>query len=308
MQQLDMNLLFALDTLLQEQSVTRAAERLGLSVPAMSRTLLRLRKMMGDPLLVRAGMRLVPTYRALELQPKVSALVEQTRSLVQSKSSLSLHEMERTFTVRCEDSTALFTAQLYDLMARSAPKVKLRILGATANDIDELREGTVHLVISATMVASPEIKQQRLLKSTLVGVARPDHPIWERGITPRRFASFKHVNASRMGRDVTPIDHELAKLKLRRDISLVVPSFHAALVMATTSLLIATIPQHIMDSARSMSLRTFKIPLTLPPIAISQAWHPRFEYDEAHRYLRECVREVCRESLARVQQVLSVDG
>src|SRR3954469_13688372 len=98
MQQLDLNLLFALDTLLQEQSVTRAAEKLQLSVPAMSRTLLRLRKMMGDPLLVRAGMRLVPTSRALQLQPQVAALVDQTRALVQSKGATPLHEIERTFT------------------------------------------------------------------------------------------------------------------------------------------------------------------------------------------------------------------
>jgi DNA-binding transcriptional LysR family regulator len=297
MQQPDMNLLFALDTLLQEQSVTRAAERLGLSVPAMSRTLLRLRKMMGDPLLVRAGMRLVPTSRALELQPEISALMEQTRALVQAKAAVPLREVERTFTVRCEDSTALLTVGLYKLMSSHAPHVKLRVLEASARDADDLREGTVHLVISGTMAISPEIKQQVLFKSALVGAARTDHPIWKGGITLRRFISYKHVNASRKGLDFTPIDRELEKLKFRRDVPLVVPSFHAALVLASQSDLIATVPQILASSAEAMSLRTFKIPVPLSPITISQAWHPRFDSDHAHRYLRDCVREVCNVSL-----------
>lgn len=293
MQQPDMNLLFALDTLLQEQSVTRAAERLGLSVPAMSRTLLRLRKMMGDPLLIRAGMRLVPTSRALELQPEVSALVERTRALVQARGTVPLSEVERTFTVCCDDSTALLTVGLYKLMSRHAPNVKLRVLEASARDADDLREGTVHLVISGTMATSPELKQQILFRSTLVGAARTGHPIWKGGMTLRHFTSYKHVNASRKGLDFTPIDRELEKLKLRREVALVVPNFHAALVLASQSDLIATVPHILAPSAEAMSLRTFKIPVALPPITISQAWHPRFDSDNAHRYLRECVRDVC---------------
>jgi DNA-binding transcriptional LysR family regulator len=104
------------------------------------------------------------------------------------------------------------------------------------------------------------------------------------------------VNASRKGLDFTPIDTELEKLKLRRTIALVVPSFYAALVVASRSELLATIPQLLVGAAESFSLRSFKLPVPLTPIDILQSWHPRFEHDTAHSYLRECVREVCKAS------------
>jgi DNA-binding transcriptional LysR family regulator len=100
----------------------------------------------------------VPTSRALQLQPQVAALVDQTRALVQSKAATPLHEIERTFTIRTEDSTALLTSQLYEFVARRAPKLKLRVMETSTGDMEDLREGTVHLVISATREAAPEIK------------------------------------------------------------------------------------------------------------------------------------------------------
>jgi DNA-binding transcriptional LysR family regulator len=104
MQEPDLNLLAALEVLLREQSVTVAAEKMQLSVPAMSRTLARTRKLMGDPILVRAGMRLIPTPKAIELQPRLARLMEEARAVVFAPHQTPLKDLELTFTIRAEEA------------------------------------------------------------------------------------------------------------------------------------------------------------------------------------------------------------
>lgn len=146
---------------------------------------------------------------------------------------------------------------------------------------------------------SPETKLQKLFSSVSVGVARSDHPLFHGSPTAKKYASYRHVNASRRGIGHTPIDVELEKLKLRRTVSLVVPSFQAAILAAANSGLIATIPRILTRSAVSLGLRAFQIPVPVHPIAIFQAWHPRFDADPAHRFVRSCVLKACRLMLKR---------
>jgi DNA-binding transcriptional LysR family regulator len=294
MQELDLNLLMALNVLLREQSVTVAAEKMGLSVPAMSRTLNRIRKMMGDPILVRAGMRLVPTPRAVELQPRVTALVEEARALVQSAQAIPLKDLERTFTIRAEDSFIVLADKINGMLQERTPKITLRFISRTSEDFEALREGIVHLDIGEIRTRSPELKMQMLFQSVPVGAAGSNHPLFGGKITPKKYAAWKHVNASRRGLSYTPIDAELEKLHLKRTVSLVVPSFQTALVAAANSQLVATIPRYLSHSAESSGLRVFAIPVPVHPVAIFQAWHPRFDSDPAHQFLRERVRRICR--------------
>jgi DNA-binding transcriptional LysR family regulator len=294
MQELDFNLLLALNVLLREQSVTVAAEKMHLSVPAMSRTLLRIRKMMGDPILVRAGMHLVPTPKAIEIQSRVAALVEDAHALIHSAPEPPLEELERTFTIRTEDSFVVFVNKINELLQERAPKVMLRFILRTSIDAEALRDGLVHLDIGEIKTKSPEIKMQMLFRSGAIGAARADHPLFRGKITAKRFASYRHVNASRAeGEIYTPIDAELKKLGLKRTISLVVPSFGTALLAVANSQMLTTIPRHLGNSAKAFGLRVFEIPVPVRPVKIFQAWHPRLDADPAHRFLRECVQKAC---------------
>ena len=294
MQEPDLNLLAALDTLLREQSVTVAAEKMNLSVPAMSRTLTRIRRLMGDPILVRAGMRLLPTPKAIELQPRLTTLIEEARAFVSSAHRTPLKELEMTFTIRAEEAFIVLTDEMNSMLVEHAPKVQLRLIARSTEDFESLREGTVHLDIGEIKDRSPEMKLQKLFSSVSVGVARSNHALFRDNISAERYASYRHVNASRRGISRTPIDVELEKLKLRRTVSLVVPSFQAAILAAANSKLIATIPEILTRSAVSLGLRAFAIPVPVQPITIFQAWHPRFDADPAHQFVRDCVLKACR--------------
>lgn len=295
-----MNLLLALEVLLREESVTLAGEKMGLSAPAMSRTLERARKLLGDPLLVRAGKRLVPTPKALELKARIEALAEEARAIVQSGAISSLDQTERIFTIRAEETfAASFATKIMEMVNRTAPLVKLRFLGRPDDSIELLREGSVDLEISAVSAASmlgPELKMQVIDRVKFVGAVRAGHPLAREKMTIEKFAAQRYISAGRKGKPGGPIDTELEKLGFRRTISLWVPSFVPALLAAATSDLVATLPDSLVAPAVSLfGLHIFRIPLKLEPVTVLQIWHPRFNADAAHRLLRECVRKACKE-------------
>lgn len=141
MQEPDLNLLAALDILLREQSVTVAAEKMNLSVPAMSRTLARIRSLMGDPVLVRAGMRLVPTPKAIELQPRLATLIEEARAFVSAAHQTPLKELELTFTIRAEEAFVVLADEMNRMLEEHAPKIQLRLIARSTEDFESLRGG-----------------------------------------------------------------------------------------------------------------------------------------------------------------------
>ena len=197
MQRLDFNLLQALDALLQEGSVRGAAERLNLTAPAMSHALSRLRTMLGDPLLVRAGQRLVPTPRAIALRDQVRQTVESGRSILQDRPSDAFKSLSRTFTVRANDSTiSVFGASLTERLQAQAPDVRIRFAGRSEEGVGPLRDGTVDLDIGVVAdVGQDEAGEQSPLSpppgaassSPSAGCASPAHrPDYSRDAPARR--------------------------------------------------------------------------------------------------------------------------
>lgn len=296
MKQFDLNLLIALDALLMDESVTLAAERMELSVPAMSHALLRIRKLMGDPILVRAGRGLVATPRALEIRARVHALAQEAHSLV-TGTATSLGQVKRTFIIRTEEALiGTLAASLAATVHRSAPGITLRFtsLGGEGG-VGPLREGTVDLNIQGNMkLRGPEVKIQHLAMDHAVGVVRPGHPLTRGKVTAKRFAEQAHISASRRGVR-GPIDDAMEKLGLERRIAVVVPTFYAALMAVAGSDMVASVPErHTRTAMKLLGLQIFPLPLALEPVRISQAWHPRFDADPVHRFIRGCVRSECR--------------
>ena len=298
MQLPDMNLLVALDALLDEGSVVGAAQRMNLSPAAMSRTLGRIRDALGDPILVRAGRGLVPTPRALALREQVSALVEQAGQVFRSGDEVDLPNLERAFNIRTNDLfIALYGAQLLRMMHEQAPRTVLRFVPESPGGDDDsvLRDGRTDLIISSTVELGPEIKVQSLFHTEYIGLARRDHPIFDAQITPQRFAAYPQISVSRRGRANGPIDVELANFKAQRRVALITPSFHSAMFSLPDSDLILPMPANILNSVNKLglSLRSFQIPLPLEQVTVMQAWHPRFQNDPAHRWLRQTLKACC---------------
>lgn len=294
MQQFDANLLFALDALLETGSVTGAAERMGLSVPAMSRTLVRIRKLLGDPIMVQAGRGLVPTPKALEMRARVHSLVKEARDLA-NQSVSSLADVERTFTIRTEESFAgVFASAIEKAIRRKAPKVVLRFMSQGEEAVGPLREGVVDLDIGDIKLRSPEVKIQKLYESRFVGVVRSGHPLARVRVTAKRFVEHEHISASRRGLAWGPIDDALQELGLKRKISLIAPTFSGALMIAATSDLVAAVPDYVTRSAVMLyGLYIFPLPVRTRANHISVAWHPRFSTDPIHRFVRESITQVC---------------
>ena len=292
----DFNLLVTLDVLLAEGSVARAAQRLRLSPSAMSRALARLRETTGDPLLVRAGRGLVPTPRALELRARVHQLVQDGEAVLRPAETLNLKQLVRTFTLgTSEGFVENFGPDLIARVGAEAPGVRLRFVPKSDKDSAPVRDGTVDLetgVVGNT--TGPEVRAQALFRDRFVGVVRMGHPLSQDEITPARYASGKHILFSRRGLDAGPIDEVLQALGLKREIVVVVGGFSAALALARTSDLIASVPERHTGVLRA-GMHSFPLPIAAPEVTISLLWHPRMDADPAHRWLRTCVRDACAE-------------
>jgi len=301
--QVDLNLLVALDALLAEGSVTGAARRLGLSPSAMSRTLTRLRSATGDPLLVRAGRGLVPTPYAAELRERVHELSRDVLAVLRPRvSQLDLASLQRTFTIRANEGfVAAVSASLVAAITKAAPRVRLRFAPKPDKDAGPLREGQIDLEIGVLGAFAPEVRTQSLFRDRFVGVARIGHPLLSAtSISPERYAACDHVVASRKGVFTGPVDDALEELGLQRTVSVVVPGFPDAMRIARHSDLVALVPRSCFanglerDQAATAGLQSFVLPVRTPEIVISAMWHPRVDADPAHRWLRDTVIAVCR--------------
>ncbi|OAJ57811.1 LysR family transcriptional regulator [Paraburkholderia ginsengiterrae] len=201
----DLNLLRTLDALLAAGSVTGAAERLHLSVPATSHALARLRELTGDPLLVRAGRRLVPTPRAVALREPVAQWIAQAAALVQPPRRDDLAATERSFVVRAPDGFAIaFGGALGAALAAEVPRAQLRFVTETQDDDGALRDGRVDLDIGTFRPREPEIEVVELFPQALIAVVRAGHPFAARPATARRYAAQSHMDVQRRAGTPSP--------------------------------------------------------------------------------------------------------
>ena len=298
----DLNLLVALNVLLEEGSVVGAARRMNLSAPAMSRTLTRIRDALNDPILVRSGRGLVPTPRALELREQVRGVVELAHGVFTQSQDSDLRLLERTFSIRAIDVFfGVYGGALRQQMALDMPKASLRVVPEGFTDDEALSEGRIDLAICATNKFNSDIKVQRLFTCPFVGLAREDHPIFDQPITAQRFIAFDHIWVSRRGRARGPIDTVLAEQGLQRRVSFTTPTFYSAIfALAGADLILPLMPQVLLKTLAplGLKLRPFELPIPLQPVDIVQAWHPRLDNDHAHRWLRRTLKTFCDNAVA----------
>lgn len=305
MKSLDLNLLLTLDVLIQEGSVAGAARRLNLSTPAVSRSLARIRRAVGDPVLVRSGRGLAPTPRALDLHARVRNVVEQAQAVfTEFSQDIDLATLDRVFTLRANDVfVGGYGGRLREHLRRHAPRAVLRFVSEGEDDGNALG-GKVDLYIGSSQKFGADIKVQSLFTTTFCGLARAGHPIFDEDIMPRRFAAYDHISVSRRGRAQGPIDAALAALGLARHVSLITPTFHAAIfALADSDLILPSMPRDLIPGVErlGLKLRAFPVPVPVTPVTVVQAWPPRLDSDLAHRWLRQTIKQVCGASEAAAQ-------
>lgn len=300
---MDLNLLAALDALLDEGGVGRAAARLHLTQPAMSRALGRIRRATGDEILVRAGREMVPTPYAEQIRDEVRALLDRATDVLSPGRALDLVTLDRVFTLRCHDAvTNALAAALIIRARRDAPHVRFRFLAEVGDDMSpELRDEQsrlrreTDLEVGATTNAAPDVHARQIATGRLVGVLRRGHPASTRvaPVEARVYAGLEHVIVSRRGRLKDPVDVALERIGLTRTVVAAVPTSTAALhLVARTDCTTAVAAETCRTDIDLLGLATYPIPLDLPTLPLILRWHRRHERDPAHRWLRSLVEDV----------------
>ncbi|MFI0813031.1 LysR family transcriptional regulator [Streptomyces echinatus] len=291
--QLDLNLLAALDALLEEGSVAGAAERLHVTAPAMSRSLGRIRRTTGDQILVRTGRTMTPTPYAIAVREQVHELLRQVQGVLAPSRELDLTTLERTFTLRWHDAlVALSGPALLAAVRKQAPGVRLRFIAESSTDTPELRRGEVDLEANANRPTAPDIRADRVAETQHVIVVRRGHPLTRvKAVTVARYAAAEHITVSRRGRLGNAVDDALARLGLTRRVVATAPTEGAAFEFVRGSDLLVTAPESTTRSAATvLGLTLLPLPFELPSAAVYLSWHQRYDTDPAHVWLRDLAR------------------
>lgn len=292
---LDLNLLTTLEALLAERNVTRAARRLGLSQPALSARLARLRDIFGDPLLLPDQRGMIPTDRARALATPLHEALEAVRAVVVNGAAFDPAIADATVSIAASDFvlSVLLTRVVLALRAK-APRLKIAwrpIDGRTVGE--ELERGELDLALMTPSTAPDRLKAQRLFDERYVCVVRRDHPEVGASLDLDTFLAIEHAIVSpRGGGFAGATDAALAAIGRRRQVVLSVSSFLMLPEVIAGSDLIALLPERLARRTEDR-LRVFEPPFAVEGFTIGLVWHDRTTNHPLHRWLRDCVRTVC---------------
>lgn len=292
----DLNLLVALDALLTERSTTRAAARLRLTQPALSRALGRLRRLFDDPLLVRGPRGLVPTQRAVELADPVRRVLAEIERVVAHTPRFDPASAQRTFRLAMIDfAEMVLLPPLLTRLAREAPAVDVDVRALYTGAYEALEQGQLDGAVGVFVDTPPAgISRRKLFDERFVCVARAGHPALARPLTLERYAALDHVVIVPRGlKDRGFADEALAKHGLARRITLRVPHFLVAPhVVASTDLVITLSERVARRFATLLPLVIVEPPLELPRFSVHLIWHERQQSDPANAWLREVLAQL----------------
>ena len=290
---LDINLLLALDALLQEQNVTHAAARLNITQSALSGRLTRLRRIFNDPLFVpsSSGRGMTPTSHTLALKPELQRLLQQLTQFVQSAHVFDPATSERTFRIAAMDNPAAILAPaLLPLISSRAPAVRVAFTLPDKNQVNgQLERGEVDLFIGTAHDAAPNLIGRLLFDEEFLTAQRIGHPRGTGPLSLDTFCELDHLLISTSGGMFNGmIDEALADLGRQRRVTVSVQSYALAPLILDSTDCICTLPKRFLQRFTS-HLELFTPPLTLDTFSMKLFWHSTVNADPAHRWLRSMV-------------------
>jgi DNA-binding transcriptional LysR family regulator len=296
---LDLNLLRVFDAMMLEQSTVRAGERVGLSQPAISSALGRLRQITGDVLFVRDGNRMVPTARALQLKEPVRTALGQLQEAFSKTLGFDPARSEQTFVILGSDYfSTLLMPHLATLVAPVAPSVTLQMLDHPSSQIAaHLSDGKIDIAVGPTSTTPDWISQKRLFDSHIVSVSRKGHPVLrQHGIEPGMrippdiFCGIPQVLMSMDGAKTGTMDGVLSQHGFTRRVAMTVPHFQAVAASVAVSPMLGNLPIHFArQAAQLLQLEIYLPPYDPPIIGGFLFWHRRQDKDPANQWLRGCI-------------------
>jgi DNA-binding transcriptional LysR family regulator len=296
---MDLNLLLVFESLMNERNVTRAAKRIGLSQPAMSNALSRLRRTFDDPLLVRTADGMSPTPAAQALIGPVRAALAGLRAALEEKPAFDPAASRRKFHLLANDyAEIMLLAPVLAALRAEADEISLRIhrsasvfqppTPAQLADSFDFAIGFFPDILSLDASVHSEL----LWEESNVCIARANHPSIQGKLSMRQYAAARHVAVFYKTEGPGVIDTLLAEKGLSRRAYIHVPHFASVPFMVACSDLIATVPERIARRfARSLRLQVLPAPIAIPPFRLTMLWHDRIQADPAHIWMRGLISE-----------------
>jgi len=297
----DLNLLKALDALLETESVSKAADRVNLSQPAMSRALNRLQHVIKDPILVRAGRGMVLTPRGEALREPVRDALAKVSQVLRPQ-AFDPSNAEYHFRIMAPDYMAqLIMPAVLGQIFNAAPNIRIEIENLSATGIKDLCEGKLSLAFGV-VDDGPQLENvaaQALLEDRQICLMRKGHPLARKRISLDGYAAASHALLSITGRGGSRIDEQLKAHGLKRTIALRISHFLTISAVLEPTDLIITVPARLAKQVMTDDLHCADLPkeLQAPPFTVSQIWHERFTGDAAHQWLRRIIKSVSQTSL-----------
>lgn len=301
---IDLNLLVYLDVLLRERNVTKAADQLGISQPAMSNGLKRLRTLFDDPLLIRTSQGMTPTERAQELQPTISELIIGLEKAVQPRAKFNAAESEQVFRVMASDyAEATLIPPLIAKLRTEAPNVILDIMTPSDVSFPDVEQGRVDMVINRFDSIPQSFHQKVLWSDDFSCLISKTNPVLEK-FSLDSYLEAKHVWVSKTGMGVGVgmdpddvqrlgwVDEALTRIGVQRRITVFTRHYQAACLLAEQQDLIATIPSKMArQHEHNDRVRIVAPPFIIQPIALTMAWSPLLQHNPAHKWMRQLITQ-----------------
>jgi DNA-binding transcriptional LysR family regulator len=290
----DLNLLVALDALLEAENVTRAARRIGLSQSALSSALGRLRHLFGDPILVRAKGGMAPTPLARRMREPVRRALDEVAGMLRPAGPFDPRTPHR-FRIAVTDYVGLvLLPAIAARILRAGPAIDLEV--RTLDDwnlpADELDRGALDLAVSFFRDVPPRLRAEHLFDESFVCAVRRGHPAVGRRLGLRQYTALPHLLVSPRAGVTGTVDAALAARGLSRRVAVTVPHFAVAPAVLGRTDCVATLAERVARvGARMASLRLLAPPLPLPTFAVQMVWHPQTAADPAATWLREQIRK-----------------
>lgn len=289
----DLNLLVAFDALMTERNVTKAAKAIGLSQPAMSNALGRLRSQFADPLLVRTASGMQPTLRAIELGDSVKGALKQVQRVFDLPPAFDPSRSRQMFTIRMGDMNEfIFLPRIVAELRARAPGITLEIKHLSPESTtDALESDGVELALSTGLRHASSIQSQELIPDQIVLVLRKGHPFMTAKNKVAEFLKLPHIRVSQSPADTRFLDDYLTKRKLKRHIVLTLPHWLAAPAVVAQTDLVTMVSARM---AQELDARLATLPLPIGPRGFMWRlyWHRRYETNVAHLWLRSLMRDV----------------
>jgi DNA-binding transcriptional LysR family regulator len=292
---IDLNLLVIFNQLLMDRRVSTSAEKLGLSQPAVSNALKRLRALLKDELFVRTSRGMEPTPYALHLVEPIGYALSTLQNALNQRDSFDPATSERTFTLGVTDIGEIyFMPTLMAMLSNEAPNIKISTLRHNTGHLsDDMAAGNVDIAIGLLPSLTTGFFQRRLFKQRYVCLFRQGHPTARNPISLAQYKSLPHVGVTSTNTGHSEVDEWMTRKGISRDIHLHVPHFVAVGHILQSSDLIATVPERFAQKCSGpFQLETSPLPFKLPEIAINLFWHAKYNREPANMWLRQRIIEL----------------